>query len=73
MARRGDEAPAGGGAPLEPLGDAAPESRPSVAGGAFEGPVFRCPSCGGADVGIAAGDELEVESIEVEEEPACTA
>ena len=36
-------------------------------------PVFRCPSCGGADVSVAAGDELEVESIEVEEEPACTA
>ena len=39
----------------------------------IERPVFRCPSCGGADVEIAAGDELEVESIEVEEEPACTA
>jgi hydrogenase nickel incorporation protein HypA/HybF len=39
----------------------------------IELPVFRCPSCGGADVAIAAGDELEVESIEVEEEPACTA
>ena len=39
----------------------------------IELPVFRCPSCGGADVTIAAGDELEVESIEVEEEPACTA
>jgi hydrogenase nickel incorporation protein HypA/HybF len=35
-------------------------------------PVFRCPTCGGADVTVAAGDELEVESIEVEE-PACTA
>jgi len=39
----------------------------------IELPVFRCPTCGGADVEIAAGDELEVESIEVEEEPACTA
>ena len=39
----------------------------------IELPVFRCPTCGGADVRIAAGDELEVESIEVEEEPACTA
>jgi hydrogenase nickel incorporation protein HypA/HybF len=39
----------------------------------IELPVFRCPGCGGADVEIAAGDELEVESIEVEEEPACTA
>ena len=35
--------------------------------------MFRCPGCGGADVEVAAGDELEVESIEVEEEPACTA
>ena len=35
-------------------------------------PVFRCPTCGGADVTVAAGDELEVESIEVEER-ACTA
>ena len=39
----------------------------------IELPVFRCPACGGADVTVAAGDELEVESIEVEEEPACTA
>jgi hydrogenase nickel incorporation protein HypA/HybF len=39
----------------------------------LELPVFRCPACGGADVAIQAGDELEVESIEVEEEPACTA
>ena len=39
----------------------------------IELPVFRCPSCGAADVRVAAGDELEVESIEVEEEPACTA
>ena len=39
----------------------------------IELPVFRCPSCGGADVTVIAGDELEVESIEVEEEPACTA
>src|SRR3954471_12865438 len=41
--------------------------------GEIELRVFRCPSCGGAEVTIAAGDELEVESIEVEEEPACTA
>src|SRR4051812_49841508 len=32
----------------------------------IELPSFRCPGCGGADVEIAAGDELEVESIEVE-------
>lgn len=36
-------------------------------------PIFRCPTCGGAEVTVAAGDELEVESIEVEEKPACTA
>ena len=39
----------------------------------IELPVFRCPSCGGAKVQVVSGDELEVESIEVEEEPACTA
>ncbi|MGH2967826.1 MAG: hydrogenase maturation nickel metallochaperone HypA [Solirubrobacteraceae bacterium] len=39
----------------------------------IELPAFRCPTCGGAEVTVAAGDELEVESIEVEEEPACTA
>jgi hydrogenase nickel incorporation protein HypA/HybF len=37
-------------------------------------PVFRCPSCGGSDVEIAAGEELSVDYIEVEEtEAACTA
>jgi hydrogenase nickel incorporation protein HypA/HybF len=35
-------------------------------------PSFRCPSCGGADVTIAAGNEFQVESIEVEE-AACIA
>ncbi len=30
-------------------------------------PAFRCPSCGGATVDVVAGNELEVESIEVEE------
>lgn len=30
-------------------------------------PAFRCPECEGADVEIAAGNEFEVESIEVEE------
>ena len=39
----------------------------------IELPVFRCQSCGGAEVRVVSGDELEVESIEVEEEPACTA
>ena len=37
-------------------------------------PAFRCPSCGGADVAITAGGELEVDYIEVEqEEGACIA
>jgi hydrogenase nickel incorporation protein HypA/HybF len=38
----------------------------------LEQPPFRCPSCQGGDVDIVAGDELEVESLTVEEE-ACTA
>lgn len=37
-------------------------------------PVFRCPECGGSAVEVAAGDELLVDYIEVEEtETACTA
>lgn len=40
---------------------------------AIDVPAFRCPHCGGADVEVVAGDELEVESIEVEEDAACTA
>ena len=37
-------------------------------------PAFRCPGCGGADVQVVAGEELEVDYIEVEEEEtACTA
>jgi hydrogenase nickel incorporation protein HypA/HybF len=37
-------------------------------------PVFRCPGCGDADVEVAAGEELSVDYIEVEEEQAaCTA
>jgi hydrogenase nickel incorporation protein HypA/HybF len=37
-------------------------------------PAFRCPDCGSADVEVAAGDELEVDYIEVEEqEVACIA
>jgi hydrogenase nickel incorporation protein HypA/HybF len=40
----------------------------------IEMPVFRCPTCGGADVHVLSGEELEVESIEVsEEEAACIA
>jgi hydrogenase nickel incorporation protein HypA/HybF len=38
----------------------------------IEIPAFRCPRCAGADVEIAAGDEFEVEAIEVEE-AACIA
>jgi hydrogenase nickel incorporation protein HypA/HybF len=34
---------------------------------AIEQPAFRCPTCGGADVTVSAGNEFEVESIEVEE------
>ncbi len=37
-----------------------------------EAPAFRCPTCAGADVEVVSGEELEVESIEVEE-AACTA
>lgn len=34
----------------------------------IEVPVFMCPTCGtGGRVGVASGDEFEVESIEVEE------
>ena len=36
-------------------------------------PAFRCPRCEGSAVAIASGDEFEVESIEIEEEVACTA
>jgi len=36
-------------------------------------PAFRCPTCGGAHVEALAGNELEVESIEVEEDTACIA
>jgi hydrogenase nickel incorporation protein HypA/HybF len=34
---------------------------------AIEIPAFRCPECAGSDVSIAAGNEFEVESIEIEE------
>ena len=33
----------------------------------IEIPAFRCPTCGGAEVAVASGNEFEVESIEVEE------
>jgi hydrogenase nickel incorporation protein HypA/HybF len=35
-------------------------------------PAFRCPGCAGAAVTVLCGDELEVESIEVEEASECT-
>ncbi len=31
---------------------------------ALEAPLFRCPACGGTDVTVVRGNELEVESIE---------
>jgi hydrogenase nickel incorporation protein HypA/HybF len=34
---------------------------------------LRCPRCGGGAVAVIGGEELEVESIEVEEDAACTA
>ena len=38
----------------------------------IEFPDFRCPQCGEAGVDVVAGNEFEVESIEVEE-VSCTA
>jgi hydrogenase nickel incorporation protein HypA/HybF len=40
----------------------------------LDAPLFRCPACGGTDVTVVRGNELEVESIEIEErEEACIA
>ncbi len=47
--------------------DARLRCRPCGTEWAIEIPAFRCPTCGGSDVGVASGDEFEVESIEVEE------
>ena len=33
---------------------------------------FRCPACGAGDVQVLSGEEFEVESIDVEEDAACT-
>ncbi len=33
-------------------------------------PAFRCPRCAGSEVTVLSGEELTVDSIEVEEEPA---
>jgi hydrogenase nickel incorporation protein HypA/HybF len=39
-----------------------------------DAPAFRCPGCAGAEVVVVAGNELEVESIDVEQqEAACIA
>jgi hydrogenase nickel incorporation protein HypA/HybF len=39
-----------------------------------DAPAFRCPGCTGGDVSVVCGDELEVETIDVEQqEAACTA
>jgi hydrogenase nickel incorporation protein HypA/HybF len=35
--------------------------------------AFRCPACTAGDVQVVSGDELEVESIELETEDACIA
>ncbi|MGO9761968.1 MAG: hydrogenase maturation nickel metallochaperone HypA [Solirubrobacteraceae bacterium] len=32
-------------------------------------PTFRCPRCAGAETTVLSGDELTVDSIEVEDEP----
>jgi hydrogenase nickel incorporation protein HypA/HybF len=57
--------------------DARLRCRPCALEWEIEIPAFRCPTCGGSDVEIAAGNEFEVESIEVEstevEEAACIA
>ena len=39
----------------------------------LESALFACPACGGRDVAVVAGNELELESIIVEEEEACIA
>jgi hydrogenase nickel incorporation protein HypA/HybF len=36
-------------------------------------PSFRCPTCGGGQTRVLDGDQLSVDSIEVEEEIPCTA
>jgi hydrogenase nickel incorporation protein HypA/HybF len=61
------------GARLEQvLIDARLRCRPCAQEWAIEIPAFRCPTCGGSEVEIAAGNEFEVESIEIEE-AACIA
>jgi hydrogenase nickel incorporation protein HypA/HybF len=38
--------------------------------GALEALPLRCPACGGLDVEVTGGEELLVDAIEIEEEPA---
>jgi hydrogenase nickel incorporation protein HypA/HybF len=52
--------------------DARLRCRPCAREWSIEIPAFRCPTCGGSEVEIAAGNEFEVESIEIEE-AACIA
>jgi hydrogenase nickel incorporation protein HypA/HybF len=40
---------------------------------AADAPAFRCPGCAGGAVAVLCGDELEVESIDVETEAPCIA
>jgi hydrogenase nickel incorporation protein HypA/HybF len=62
-----------GGAELrQELIDARLRCRPCGREWSIEIPAFRCPTCGGSEVEVAAGNEFEVESIEVEDE-ACIA
>lgn len=47
--------------------------RPCAVAWEIEQAAFRCLACGGSDVEVLSGEELQVESIEVEEVAACTA
>jgi hydrogenase nickel incorporation protein HypA/HybF len=47
--------------------DARLRCRPCGREWSIEIPAFRCPTCDGSEVEVAAGNEFEVESIEVEE------
>jgi hydrogenase nickel incorporation protein HypA/HybF len=50
-----------------------PSPRPAAEASELVTPsFFRCPECGAGESDVVAGEEMEVESIDVEEEP-CTA
>ena len=49
------------------LVDARLRCRPCGREWSIDLPAFRCPTCGGSEVEIAAGNEFLVQSIEVEE------